>query len=264
MTTTDRNCLSHWFPLILDAGLPVPRTEIVTTDLNLFGVLEGKPPAGWGDFLARLTAAVERIGLPAFLRTGQGSGKHNFDRCCNLRKIEYLGQHVYNLVDWSYTVDMLGLATDVWAVREFLPVKAMALLPCYGNMPAVREWRLFVRDGKALCHYPYWPQDALQEGIGGPVGAASLFKILARSTPELDAECIRLAERAGQAVGGGYWSVDVLEARGKLYVTDMALGEHSFHWPGCPNADTGTDRQGRRTRREKDCPLCTVRVHPHG
>jgi len=239
MTTTDRNCLSHWFPLIRDAGLPVPRTEIVTTGLNLFNVLDGKPPAGWHSFLAELRAAVERIGLPAFLRTGQGSGKHNFDRCCNLRKIEYLPQHVYNLLDWSYTVDMLGLPTNVWAVREFLPVKPLVLLPYYGNMPAVREWRLFVREGKVECQHPYWPQDALQEGIGGPVGAEALFKILARSSPELDAECAQLAERGGHAVGGGYWSVDVLEARGKLYVTDMALGERSFHWPECPNVSPG-------------------------
>jgi len=231
----DKNCLSYWFPLIRDAGLPVPRTEIVTTDLNLFGVLGGKPPAGWGDFLARLTAAVERIGLPAFLRTGQGSGKHDWDRCCNLRKIEYLAQHLHNLIDWSYTGDMFGLPTNVWAVREFLPVKALALLPGYGNMPAVREWRLFVRDGKMQCQHPYWPADALAEGMEDPAGAEALFKILARSTPELDAEYTRLAEAAGQAVGGGYWSVDVLQARDGLYVTDMAVGEHSFHWPGCPN-----------------------------
>jgi len=234
MTTMDRNCLSYWFPLIRDAGLPVPRTEVVPTELNLFGVLGGDPPAGWHSFLAELRSACERIGLPAFLRTGQGSGKHKFDRCCNLRKIEYLAQHVYNLLDWSCTVDMLGLATNVWAVREMLPVEPLAVLPGYGNMPVVREWRLFVRDGKVQCRHPYWPLDALAQGMTDPAGAEVLFKALARSSPEIDAECTRLAEWAGQAVGGGYWSVDVLEARGKLYVTDMALGERSFHWPECP------------------------------
>ncbi len=130
-------------------------------------------------------------------------------------------------------------------------------------MPAVREWRCFVRDGKVECQHPYWPQDALQDGIGGPVGAEALFKALTRSTPELDAECTRLAEAAGQAVGG-YWSVDVLEAKGKLYVTDMAEGERSFHWPDCPNANARANRQDSEAQRKKDCPLCTVRVHPHG
>jgi hypothetical protein len=185
MVNSDPNCLSYWFPKIEAAGLPVPRTEIVTTDVILFGVLMGEQPKGYDGFLVELRQAVERI----------------------------------------------GLSTNIWAIREFLPVKLLAVLPRYGNMPAVREWRCFVRDGKLECQHPYWPADALAEGIGEPVGAESLFKILARSTPEIEAECTRLAEAAGKAVGGGYWSVDVLQTARGLYLTDMAQGDESFHWP---------------------------------
>lgn len=258
MRTREKNCLSWWFPKIEAAGLRVPQTEIVRTDLPLIEILDGKPPMGYGEFIAELRQAVERIGLPCFLRTGQGSGKHQFDRCCNLRKVEYPAQHVSNLVDWSCTVDFFGLPTNVWVAREFLPVKALAVLPRYGNMPAVQEWRLFVRDGKVECQHPYWPKDALGQGMRCTAGVERLFKGLSRSSPKIGAECTRLAEAAGRAVEGGYWSVDVLRTRkGLLYVTDMAIGESSFHWPDCPNCiierpdQRATEKAPKLRRRNK-------------
>jgi len=44
----DPTCLSYWFPKIHAAGLPVPRTKIVTMDVgdtrrDMFEVFDGKP-----------------------------------------------------------------------------------------------------------------------------------------------------------------------------------------------------------------------------
>ena len=43
----NRNCLSYWFPKLLAAGVPVPRTEIVKTDAELIAILDGQLPDGW-------------------------------------------------------------------------------------------------------------------------------------------------------------------------------------------------------------------------
>lgn len=40
--------LAYWFPRLLEAGVPVPRTEIVRADCDLSPVLDGVTPIGWG------------------------------------------------------------------------------------------------------------------------------------------------------------------------------------------------------------------------
>lgn len=98
----DRNCLSYWFPKLQAAGVPVPRTEIVTTDAPLRHLLDGVPFAsipGWDEFYATLATVVDRINCyPFFLRTGQGSGKHNWWQTCYCRSIEALPSHMLTTV----------------------------------------------------------------------------------------------------------------------------------------------------------------------
>ena len=43
-----------------------------------------------------------------------------------------------------------------------------------------------------------------------------------------------LVRCAGCAVGGGRWSVDVLETERGWFITDMAQAHVSHHWEGCP------------------------------
>src|SRR4051812_17410817 len=89
--TIDRNDLAYWFPRLEATGVPVPRTAIVTTDLDLSLVFEaGDTPEGFRNFLAHLTLAADALGYPAFLRTGHTSGKHDWPRTCFLRNPEAL------------------------------------------------------------------------------------------------------------------------------------------------------------------------------
>lgn len=122
-------------------------------------------PKGWPEFLTRLEAAGDLIGWPVFLRTGQGSGKHQWKRTCYVQDAGELPYHVAALVEWSHLVDMLGLPTYVWAVRELLPVEPICTLPRYGDMPLTKESRVFVRDGKVLCSHSYWPEGAIAAGL---------------------------------------------------------------------------------------------------
>lgn len=250
----DLNCLSYWFPRLLEAGLPVPKTEIVLCQGEALvemwrAALDGDVLGDAGrEFIERLSAAVKRTGEPCFLRTGQGSGKHEWSRTCCVPGASDLFQHTANLIEWSEMVGMLGLPFDVWAVRELLPTKPLATLPAYKGMPLCREFRCFVRDGEVECVHPYWPRKAIEGGFPYELCPGDALEVPPRPILPDDfdaivdqvqnaseaerAEVRALAEQAAKRFDG-YWSVDILETHRGWCITDMAIGEMSFHWPEC-------------------------------
>lgn len=244
----DRNCLSYWFPLIEAVGLPVPKTTIVLADKDLAPLAYGESVAGFDHFLGRLSAAAEAMGYPFFLRTGQGSGKHHWLDTCYVTAEADLGQHVYNLVEWSNCVDVFGLPTTVWAVREMLPTKPY--FTAFKGMPICKEFRVFVDGAEVVCVHPYWPRGVLVEGFpmepgadwedGArqiPDGFDEAYKSLC-DLPRYTAdrfEVTRIAAIAGLTLGGA-WSVDMLATERGWYLTDMAEAHRSFHWDGCEHA----------------------------
>lgn len=224
----DRNCLSYWFPPIEAAGLPVPTTRIVRTDVELVDLLDGRKPEGYDDFLRELFWAGNEIGgRPFFLRTGHGSGKHDWRETCYVDEGN-LGWHVSRLVEWSHTADMFGLPHEVWAVRRLL--RTAPLFHAFGKgFPVTREFRVFIREDEIEGVYPYWSAEAIAEGE--PDTDDWRDRLAAASTlSDDDAEEIgMLAGTASAAVGGGYWSIDFLsDIKGKWWLTDMAKGNRSF------------------------------------
>ena len=222
------NCLSYWFPLI-ESLVPVPRTEIVRSG-DLSALFDNEIPDGWCEFLAEMNTARGKIGGDCFLRTGQGSGKHDWAKTCYLPETANIADHVAALVDWSVLVDFMGLPFDVWCVREMLPTSPIGACPRYRGMPVCREFRFFAEAGQVKCFHPYWPLGALQDG--GLAGGFSegWYEEFCRLE---DKEPQRMAEIVSNAVPGA-WSIDVLETKRGWFVTDMAVAERSFHWPGCP------------------------------
>jgi len=255
----DRTCLSYWFPKIEAAGLPVPKTRIVSftdydTHHELGKFFDGGSPGSAGVlFLDSLSRAVNEIGCPCFLRTGQTSNKHNWKNTCYLESPDDLIQHVYNLMEFSECADMFGLTWNVWVVRELLPTKPVCTLPQYDDMPLCREFRCFVDGGEILCVHPYWTRASVEQGFprrkDGPVDDVwglpaehelpdnfddmyDRVRILGENERE---KVIQIATQAGAAVGGR-WSVDILDTHRGWILTDMAEMDKSFHWPGCENA----------------------------
>lgn len=227
----DRNSLAFWFPKIEAAGLKVPRTKIVTTNADLLDLLDGKLPLGYGDFMHALVGACEHIGWPVFLRTGHGSGKHEWSRTCYVERPEALPSHVGALVEWSALVDVLGLPTNVWAVREMIPTAPLFTCAGYKGFPVTREFRFFVRDGEVEHAQPYWPADAVEQGRPDDPNWREALAWASDLAPSVRHHLAHIAAHAGRAVGGGYWSVDLLEDRdGEWWLTDMAEGDRSFRW----------------------------------
>lgn len=255
------NALSYWFPKIEVAGLPVPKTIIVEMDeptwWGMLNAMDGQPAPEGADplaFHAKIAAAADQVGWPAFLRSDHTSHKHRWRDTCYLARREDVAQHVYEIAEFSEIASLgVDLSWRRWAVREMLPTIPHGICRAYGNMPICREFRFFVTDGKMDCYHPYWPEAALSDGdpmwFDGTSPLIDEFNAI-RSVHVFD-ELHDLATRAGAAVGGS-WSVDILETRNGWMVTDMAVAEDSFHWPGCPNANALSRHEPERRAPKKE------------
>ena len=225
------NCLSYWFPKLASA-IPsqVPLTEIIRTDCDLMQLLDGQTPDGFTEFISTLRAACDRIGYPAFLRTGHTSNKHSWDKTCHVLRESKIGNHVAALVEFSECCGIVGMPYNVWAVREWLPGKIIGTAPRYSRMPIRREFRIFIRDHMIECGHPYWPRKAI---VRGECTKDVLTGLSAMNRLGEDREAVYgLVSRVAQEFDG-YWSVDVLATDRGWFVTDMARGEDSFHWESC-------------------------------
>lgn len=240
----EMNCLSYWFPKIVGIpGIKTPRTEIVQTKLPLWSLCDGKAPEPtdgetWHGFLDGLAEIAMRVGGggPVFMRTGQGSGKHEWRDTCFIGDAtrETIGQHVCQLVEWSELVDMLGLPTNVWVIRELLPTKPV--FTAFRGMPITKERRYFIKDGKTVCRHPYWPAEAFEGRSQAPAGWRDALEVMNNPTLEEWAELTELSDRVGAVIGGD-WSIDWLMTERGWYLTDMAVAGDSYHWAGCAKAE---------------------------
>lgn len=225
------NDLAYWYPPLVDACLPTPKTIIVKAPPNLIDLLDGQTPEGWFTFVNAIRRAGNDVGWPCFLRTGHGSGKHDWSDTCYVTNQLEVPRHVAALVEWSALVDLLGLPTENWAVRELIPTHPLTICQGYKGFPVVREFRFFVNNGWVEHMQPYWPPDAV--AAGDPTGSEWRQRLrMASRLSGIERERLaNLALRAVAAVGGGYWSVDLLQDEdGDWWVTDMALGEQSYRY----------------------------------
>lgn len=247
----DKACLSYWFPKLAATGVLVPRTEIVTTDVELWRMLEpdGEIP-GLNEFAEQLNKAMHSVGgPPCFLRTGHGSDKHGWVRTCfigshtaaatNMTEHErwrnVLLSHVYQLIEWSHMVDIMELPTKVWAVRELLPLRAP--FTAYRGMPIAREFRVFIADGGIVCVHPYWPKEALEEGNPSTSDWYEVYSRLMTLNGQENRSLRETAREVADAFAAdGVWSLDLAQHDdGRWFAIDMAPAELSFHWSGCQN-----------------------------
>lgn len=233
----DRNDLAFWFHKLQATGVPVPRTIVVHTD----------GPIALTTLVEQLErSALSLGGFPVFLRTGHGSAKHDWrDTCCVLEG-ERLRYHVLRLIEWSESVDMIGLSTQTWVVREMLPlVTAFHAFP--GLMPINKERRYFIENGRVLCHHFYWPAAAI---YGADCDNwQSLLDALNEETPNETRMLTAMSERVSRAFDGA-WSLDwAATTDGRWLAIDMADAARSWHAEDCPNSPA---RHLPRVRSEAD------------
>ena len=232
--------LEQWYPLV--AGkVPTPVTKIVLAprDMQPLEEATNEELVSWRfDFqkvCADISEAALSIGWPFFLRTGLTSCKHDWERTCYVPNREAILPHVLNLITGSAEIDLLGLPSDVFVVRELLTVDPMFF--AFRHMPITREFRFWVNGGSVIGWQPYWPPEAIEESA--PLETPAWRSRLARASkldPHEYAALSRQSEMVSRSVPGA-WSVDWLQARnGRWYLTDMAHAERSWLYESFPNA----------------------------
>jgi len=251
--TLNKNCLSYWYPALVRAGLPTPKTHIEFASKEvvkaIYNAFDGKGDISLlEDFANRLRVGYEKITndkreYPVFLRSGETSYKHDWKETCFVScndaeaKKAGLPTLVERIINIATFQEMMNLPYPItWVMREYLPVIPLGICPKYGNFPVTKEFRVFVDGPKIICWHPYWPLDALKDGGFQPKEHVFNYDDFCNSH-DIDG-VLELASRAGEALGGK-WSVDILlTAKEPIwYVTDCAVAAASWHWPGCKRTE---------------------------
>jgi hypothetical protein len=240
----DPNCITYWLPK-LDDVVNTPRTAIVHALCDLTPMLDGdEVPEAERLFGAIEAAAHEVGGFPIFLRTGHGSGKHHWKDACFVPDAASIPSHVFRIVEWSALADIMGLPTEVWAVRELLTPQPGGF-KAFDGMPVGREVRFFVRRGEVVGHLPYWPSRAIELGWSrDPLPEDWEVRLRFLNNVPYDERPLLHAWAEGVAAAFDddpfeAWSVDFYRsAEGHWYVIDMAVAEQSWGWNEVLNGAT--------------------------
>lgn len=242
----ERNSLLYWFPKVSKLGIPVPKTVWIEFPHELGRKLVGEGNIDeFKPYLKKIEQKAETLGYPVFIRTDSASHKHGWDKAAFVRKKSDMLNHIIDTIEFNEMAGFIGLNYKAIVVREFLELD-WRFKAFHGNMPVARERRYFVKDGKVLCHHPYWIEKAIATAHKGE-GTRSFLgylphklpnkwkEMLAELNEETESEVKLLTVYAEKisAVVDGYWSVDFACSReGKWFLIDMANGYASFH-PDC-------------------------------
>jgi hypothetical protein len=228
----DPNSALIWFPAILAAELPVPRTEFVEFDPDsLYPVLDGNPP---GEFpWDKLRDACRKIGQPCFLRTDLASAKHFGPQAFKLENEADLFHKVFDTFEDNCLKGISSFAR-AFMVREWISISPA--FHAFGGLPIGTEWRFFATQDAVTCHHFYWPQKAFEKY--SRCDREDWKERLASLSEEPDsftlAQLEELALRAVRSVGHDAWSVDfAMDEHGKWWLIDMALADASWHPEEC-------------------------------
>ena len=227
------NDISFWYPRLFRLGFPMPKTIIIHTNVDMEKFSYGEEPEDINEFVMELWQAVKKIGLPVFLKTGYTSNKHDWKKSCFISKdstLKDLKNHIFNLAEFSAmaTIDRF-MPCDFWAIREIIKTKSYFTY-FNGEMPITKERRIFVRNGKIECTHSYWPEKIFEEL---EETKKKKFNQLDKTTTKDKKELLNMAQYVAN-IFQGYWSCDFLKGEdGKWYLTDMAIGEKSWHDENC-------------------------------
>jgi hypothetical protein len=219
-----------WYPKIKDLPIPQPKTEfIMLTEEELKILYEEEVPE---IVTQKVKVVCDKMGYPCFLRTDLASGKHSWKKSCFIDCKTELWKHIYEVVTFNLCAGVVGLNFRALVVREFISMDSR-FTAFYGDMPVNPERRYFIKDGKVLCHHPYWIEEAIADSKQPSI--PNWREIAKELNTETEEEIKLLTDYAKMVAAQfkGYWSVDFCKAKdGRWILIDMASGEKSWH-PKC-------------------------------
>jgi len=223
----DKTSLLYWYPKLQELDIPTPKTWWVKLgEWNYYDYLEGKERFPKMENVQQL---VETLPLPLFMRSDYSSAKHYWKETCYLTNLKDLPQQLYNLTEFHGMADIMGIAFNALVFREFLPLRYS--FRAFKEMPMAREFRFFCKDAEVLCHHPYWPPESiLRPNVKDWEARLKEMSFIAKDEIKfLSGYVAQFKDLLPE-----YWSVDFAQHQdGSWYLTDMAEGEKSYHWPDC-------------------------------
>lgn len=234
----DKTSLLYWYPKVSDLGILTPKTKIVPLlDKERKEYLFGEDD---GFNTGRLEKEIKKVikkelKLPVFMRTDYYSGKHNWDRTCYIDTLDKVHKNLFELVVESKMADIMGPGLPINAIimREFISMDSR--FTAFFGMPVNPERRYFIRDGKSLCHHPYWVKDAIRENASKllPENWESIVDEI-NSESEEEIKVLTGYSQKVADVLDGFWSVDFCKAKdGRWILIDCAEGAKSWHPRDC-------------------------------
>lgn len=227
--------MSYWFPKLQKiTGIKLPKTILLNANYrSLMNELLGDESVlpVTEKLVEKIISTSKDIGVPLFLRTGLTSAKHNWENTCYVDNVDrkILIRHLYNIVEFSEIADMIGIGSNTWAVREYLPVKTNLRIGLWGNMPVTKERRYFIDKGKVVHRQAYWDPEAVRQGKPSNILWEDILRDINRQFDDEVKLLTGLSETVGE-VFPEYWSIDWLYVGQEWYLTDMARGEISYKY----------------------------------
>lgn len=226
-----KNSMFYWYPIVEQCGIKSPKTVLVPFKGTLdFCIFDGKKSKSYSAFISQLEKEAEKIGYPLFMRSDEASNKFEWSNSCYVESKEKLYGNLLNILEM---IEMsMGLGFRGVALREFLTLEST--FTSHRGMPVAKEFRLFIRNGKLECIHPYWPKVAITRPSAEDY-ATKLDVLRQFTSDDLNAILKELSKFENKLPE--YWSVDFCKTtKGEWYLTDMAIGEQSYHWATCQYA----------------------------
>ena len=228
----DKTSMLYWYPLIKDLPIPQPRTLFVMlNEKELESLYNEAVPESVTE---KVKCVCDTIFYPCFLRTDLASGKHNWKKTCFIDGKTPLWEHILKIVEFNLCADIFGLLFKAFVVREYIPMDSR-FTAFYGDMPVNPERRYFIKDGKVVCHHPYWIEEAIEESK--PPSDPNWRRQVSDLNYESDLEIDFLTDYALLVAEKleGSWSVDFCKAKdGRWILIDLAIANRSWHPENCP------------------------------
>jgi len=216
-----RDSMLNWYPKIQDLDIPQPISKLVMLSEEEYLATMDKMPLTIVD---KVSEAIKEFTLPVFIRTDQSSGKHYWKDPCFYNG-DNLAKHLFSICEFNHCADFIGLPFRSIVVREYIPMASK--YTAFEDMPVNPERRYFIKDGKIICHHPYWIKDAILNP-----SIENWEKLSDEMNKETEEEIKLLSSYAEKVIKviDGFWSIDFCKAQdGRWILIDMATGENSWH-----------------------------------
>lgn len=236
----NRNSSLIWLPAIESAGIPTQKTiSIPYSHGKCAPIFDGVESGEFTRLIIAVREAVEKIGLPAFVRTDLGSAKHSGPAAYRLGEAGKEAGPLFRLLEdqeMKFWLEPEGPKAIL--VREFLSLESK--FTAFSGLPVNREFRFFSDGLNVLCAHPYWPAEAIEDHVDArkfPDWRKDLEKLHVPPSPQEMYLLVGMALSVVREIGHDRWSVDFAQdTSGKWWLIDMAVMEDSYHWPGCPES----------------------------